>query len=224
MRKRLFPVFLFLAPVVVLAGVGGLTVTAIRQPQPPTFSDCAGSLIDAVYGYRVSAINVVGETTASLESSTTLSGSGDGGVTPTRGVIVKWTRPEGAAGYRVYGRTPDAGELITTIYDSDTTSFCDTGSITPSGGVSGTNTTGDSSVAGIIYNQGSLPSRRTLPTCAAALEGLIASDTASGGTTSYLRTKTCVCTSNGDPDAGVAYAWTNLASAKAGTSTTCGDP
>lgn len=58
----------------------------------------------------------------------------------------------------------------------------------------------------------------TLPTCAAALEGLSLVDAASGGT-SGSRTRRCLCTSDGGGTP--AYAWQNLATATVGTTTTC---
>jgi hypothetical protein len=65
-----------------------------------------------------------------------------------------------------------------------------------------------------------LHSRRTLSTCNATTEGTVASDVASGSTTTSKRTKLCYCTSDGAGSP--AYAWQNLATATLGTTTTCG--
>lgn len=58
----------------------------------------------------------------------------------------------------------------------------------------------------------------TLPTCSSAVEGAIRADAASGGT-SGVRTRVCICTSDGGGTP--AYAWQNSATATVGTSTTC---
>jgi hypothetical protein len=56
----------------------------------------------------------------------------------------------------------------------------------------------------------------TLQTCAAALEGLLSLDVASGVATA-ARTRLCLCTSNGSS----VYAWQNVVSGTVGTTTTC---
>lgn len=60
----------------------------------------------------------------------------------------------------------------------------------------------------------------TLPTCAAALEGVFQRDSTGGGTGTATRTKMCLCTSDGA--ASPAYVWININNtAVAGTATTC---
>jgi hypothetical protein len=77
---------------------------------------------------------------------------------------------------------------------------------------------GTTSVLSIDKDGAVLPVGGTLRTCASALEGLIARDSAAGGTTGN-RTRVCVCTSDG---AGTpAYAWVNLGSGTVGNTTTC---
>jgi hypothetical protein len=65
-----------------------------------------------------------------------------------------------------------------------------------------------------------LGTRVTLKTCAAAYEGMVSLDVASGSTTTSKRTKFCLCTSDGA--ASPAYAWQNLATGTLGNTTTCG--
>jgi len=59
-----------------------------------------------------------------------------------------------------------------------------------------------------------------LDTCSSSLEGVLKRDYAAGGTTG-LRTRLCICTSDGGGTP--AYAWRNLATGTVGTSTTCAD-
>jgi len=54
------------------------------------------------YGYRVSAINSVGET---LASSTVTTTTGNSSLTASNYNRISWTRVTGATGYKVYGRT-----------------------------------------------------------------------------------------------------------------------
>ena len=60
-------------------------------------------------------------------------------------------------------------------------------------------------------------SQGTLTTCALALEGSVVRQGGAAG--SGIRTKLCMCTSDGA--ASPVYAWQNLASAAIGTTTTC---
>lgn len=57
----------------------------------------------------------------------------------------------------------------------------------------------------------------TLATCSVTTEGIISRDS-SAGTGSGVRTRMCLCTSDG---IGVAYAWQNIVSGTVGTTTTC---
>ncbi len=59
----------------------------------------------------------------------------------------------------------------------------------------------------------------TLRTCAAAIEGAVSRDVASGVSTGK-RTKLCLCTSDGAGSP--AYVWQNLATGTLGSTTTCG--
>lgn len=101
-------------------------------------STSGGSLAAATYYYRVSVFNDSGETLASVEVSITTTGA-------TSTVTMSWDDIEGAKGYKVYGRTTGAEQLLDTYtlssaaWDSDpvgdgtATSWTDDDSITPSG-------------------------------------------------------------------------------------------
>ena len=104
----------------------------IPSPVNATFTSGAGALGAGTYYYRVSAINDKGETLASAETSLVLGGGG--------GVNVNWTKVDNATGYKVYGRTTNAEQLIATVGDVST--YLDNGSITPSGALPTRNTTG----------------------------------------------------------------------------------
>jgi hypothetical protein len=94
-----------------------------------------GSLTAATaYYYRISAVNTAGETLASTESSFTTLGGGN-----TQRVVITWNQVKGAATYNVYGRATGA-ELFMQAVSLNT--FIDDGSITPSGALPGSNTTG----------------------------------------------------------------------------------
>lgn len=100
----------------------------------------SGTLGAATYGYRVSVVNVNGESVPSTEVTIVVPGSGS--------VILNWPKAvevpvvQGGLTYRVYGRTP-AGELRM-VASQTTVTFTDLGTITPSGAMPTTNTTGGS--------------------------------------------------------------------------------
>lgn len=99
-----------------------------------------GTLASGTYGYRVSAINIYGETLASATTSAVVTG-------PTGRVDLSWSAvapAEGASpvtGYKVYGRT-GGSELLIATTAAGTTTYSDTGSVTPSGALPAANTTG----------------------------------------------------------------------------------
>lgn len=53
---------------------------------------------------------------------------------------MNWTKVTGATGYKVYGRATGAQQLLATV--GDVATWTDTGSVTPSGALPTTNTTG----------------------------------------------------------------------------------
>lgn len=110
----------------------------LRAPVNSSFSTAStgGSLSNGTYYYRVSAYNDQGETLASTETSITISGG-----TSTQTVTVNWSAVTGASGYRVYGRSTGA-ELFMQQILAGTTTWVDTGSVTPSGSLPTSDTSG----------------------------------------------------------------------------------
>ena len=104
------------------------------------------------YTYRVSAVYPYGESVAGAEVSVT-TGSG----TATNTSTVNWTLPAGATEAKIYGRTAGAELLMATVA-AGTSSWTDTGSVTPAGALpSGTLTLGDAQVnAQILSLQGAI--------------------------------------------------------------------
>lgn len=119
--------------------VGGLTLSGLSTPVNATFTTTTtgGSLTAGTYYYRVSAINTIGETLASTETSIVVPGG-----TSTNVVNVNWTGVVGATGYKVYGRSTGAELLIATVTGGGIATYQDTGAITPAGALPTTNTTG----------------------------------------------------------------------------------
>jgi hypothetical protein len=73
-----------------------------------------------------------------------------GSTTDTNTITVVWTKVQGSTGYKVYGRTTGAEQLIGTIAASSTLTFVDTGSVTPSGALPTANTTSQSTFGGKV--------------------------------------------------------------------------
>jgi hypothetical protein len=108
----------------------------INQLPPPvnaTFTATTGTLNDGTYYYRVSALTAVGETLASTETSLAVSGGAG-----ANGVVVNWNAVPGATGYKVYGRTTAAEQLMATV--GAVLAWTDNGSVTPSGALPAANT------------------------------------------------------------------------------------
>lgn len=109
----------------------------LSTPSISSFStnSTGGSLAgNTTYYYRVSAVNDIGETLASTEQSTTTAVG-----TSTNTVTINWGAIAGATSYNVYGRT-SGGELK--IANTASNSYIDTGTITPSGALPASNTSG----------------------------------------------------------------------------------
>ncbi len=120
--------------------VASAELTAALMPlstpgQPTLTVGTTGTLAPGAYGYRVSATNAAGETLASTEAITAFGASGSIG-----SITVAWSPVTGATGYNVYGRTIGGELKIATGVVG--TSFVDTGSVTPSGALPSSNTTG----------------------------------------------------------------------------------
>lgn len=93
-----------------------------------------GTIAAGTHYYRVSALDGNGgETLASTETSQVTTGS-------TSTVTVNWAKVTGATGYKVYGRATGAEQLLATV--GDVATYTDTGSVTPSGVLPASNTTG----------------------------------------------------------------------------------
>lgn len=84
-----------------------------------------GTLAAATYGYRVSAVYPWGESAASAEVTVTTTGT-------TSENTISWALPSQATAAKVYGRT-SGGELLIATVAAGTSSYLDTGSVTPSG-------------------------------------------------------------------------------------------
>jgi hypothetical protein len=110
------------------------TGTAMATPATatPVASTTGGTLAAGTYYYRVSAIGITGETLANAEQSVVTTGT-------TSSVTVKWGAVEGAQGYKIYGRSTGAEQLLTTVWGQFTVQWVDTNAITPSGALPGSN-------------------------------------------------------------------------------------
>ncbi|OGT56292.1 MAG: hypothetical protein A3E01_07000 [Gammaproteobacteria bacterium RIFCSPHIGHO2_12_FULL_63_22] len=114
-----------------------ILATTLSTPVNAAFStdSTGGTLVPATYYYRVSAINAVGETLASTETSQVV-----GAGTNTNTVTVNWAAVSNATGYKVYGRSTGAELLIATV--GAVLTYIDTGAVTPAGALPVANTTG----------------------------------------------------------------------------------
>lgn len=100
--------------------------------QSQTTATTGGTLGNAVTtGYRITAIVGAVETAVSNEL-TQVTGASTG----THTVTITWVPVVGATSYKVYGRTVGS-ELFMATVTAPTTSWTDTGSITPSGAMPG---------------------------------------------------------------------------------------
>lgn len=113
--------------------------TALPSPVNAAFSTATtgGTLAAGTYYYCVTAINNVGETLGSTETSIVTTGA-------TSTVTVNWGAVAGATAYRVYGRTTGAEQLlmeVDNLVGGPVTTWVDTGAITPYGTMPASNTT-----------------------------------------------------------------------------------
>lgn len=108
----------------------------ISTPVNAAFSTATtgGTLAAGTYSYRVCALDGLGgETLASAATTQATTGA-------TSTVTVNWGAVTGATGYKVFGRTAGSELLLATV--GATTTWTDTGSLTPSGALPTANTTG----------------------------------------------------------------------------------
>lgn len=100
-----------------------------------------GTLAAATYSYRVSALNAQGESLASAETSQATTGT-------TSTVTINWGPVSGATGYKIYGRTAGAEQLIATV--GAVTTYTDTGASVPVGALPSLNSTASGIPAGVV--------------------------------------------------------------------------
>jgi hypothetical protein len=94
-----------------------------------TTSTTGGSLGTGLsHNYKVTAMVGNLESLPSAVSNTVVTGAGT-----TNSNTVNWTPVGGATGYRVYGRTTSNWLLIATVPGQASSSYVDTGAITPAG-------------------------------------------------------------------------------------------
>jgi len=93
-----------------------------------------GTAGSTTYGYRIAALNAAGTT---LASSTVTTTTGNAALTTGNFNRVTWNRVVEASSYNVYGRTSGSELLMSTVNGLH---FDDTGAITPSGALPGTDT------------------------------------------------------------------------------------
>lgn len=110
-------------------------VLAKQDAAPPapgtTPSTTGGTLADATYSYRVSAVINGIETATSAAKTQVATGGGTSTVTVNWTAIAATTPYSGATAFKVYGRS--GTELLMGTVNMPTTTFVDTGSVTPSG-------------------------------------------------------------------------------------------
>ena len=112
--------------------LGGLAApTGLALSTATTGGTLAAS---TAYSYQVTALNAVGQTLASALVSLTT-----GSTTSTNTITATWNPVYGATSYSIYGRVSGS---IAEIANVTTTSYTDTGSVTPSGALPTENTTG----------------------------------------------------------------------------------
>lgn len=121
------------------------TLVAAPGTLTPSTSTTGGTLPAATYYYKLTALNVAGETTASAEASQVTTGA-------TSTVTFTYSAVSGATGYKVYRATSPGAEVYLTTIGAVTT-FTDTGAITPgTAAPPASNTTGGYSRSGWVFN------------------------------------------------------------------------
>jgi hypothetical protein len=104
-------------PMTVLTTPGTPTISQsplaapLANPGVPVITQ-GGNLGTTAYSYRVSALNDLGETAASVTGSTA---TGNADLNPTDYNIITWERITGATSYKVYRTAPGASILLATV-------------------------------------------------------------------------------------------------------------
>jgi hypothetical protein len=139
---------------------------ALAAPNTPVVTH-GGTLGATTYGYKVTAINALGQTTGSTEGTSTL---GNATLSATNYNLITWDRVTDATGYKIYRTTgPDSGKLIGSV-GSLILQFIDIGTAGTAASPPGANTTGG--VAGATTYGYKVVARLGLGTTAASAEGL----------------------------------------------------
>lgn len=111
--------------------VMGRQEAAPGQPGSST-STTGGTLADATYSYRVTAVIGGLETLPSVAKTQVTTGGGTSTVTVNWTTIAATSPYSGATAFKVYGRV-GGSELLMGTVNMPTTTFTDTGSVTPAG-------------------------------------------------------------------------------------------
>jgi hypothetical protein len=131
-----------------------LACTAVTINPPVNFdtahlswTSVAGATGYHVYGrqaglQKITRSGPITATTFNDDGSTTPNGLLPSSNTTSGGVKVNWTAITGATGYNVYGRTTGAELKLVNVPSGATTTWTDNGSLTPSGALPSSNTTG----------------------------------------------------------------------------------
>lgn len=111
---------------------------AIAAPTVPIVTH-GGTLGATIYGYRITAINDLGETTGSVEGT---SAYGNATLSATNYNAVAWAPVDGASGYKVYRTTGPGSGVLVGVVPSDTLFFNDIGTAGTAATPPVSNTTG----------------------------------------------------------------------------------
>lgn len=118
--------FVDILPATTIAGPPSSNTTALLAPvqSNTTPSASGGSLATNTYYYEITALNSMGETTASNEKTAAVTG-------PTGSVALSWAAVTGATGYKIYRGTSAGAEnvLAEIITSGATTTFTDLGGV-----------------------------------------------------------------------------------------------
>jgi hypothetical protein len=103
-----------------------------NPPNLPSAStnSVGGHLAPGSYSYRISASSSAGDTDVSPEVTQVVPIG-----TNTNSVALQWQPVPGATGYKIYGRTTGAEQLLATLVGSTTVVYLDDGSVSPSGAI-----------------------------------------------------------------------------------------
>ena len=112
---------------------------AIDAPTTPVITH-GGSLGTTTYGYQISALNDLGETTLSPEGTSTL---GFATLSGTNWNIISWSAVEGCTGYKVYRTAGGTAPRRIATLASTTLVFHDIGIVGAADALPTSNTTGD---------------------------------------------------------------------------------